>query len=70
MEWTEDKAKNNPIVKSLYAYYINRNRINNELLVKELIEFKLEERLGQINSTAIDVFAVYLDFSDIIMNLI
>lgn len=62
--WTEENAKNNHIVKSMYAYYSDNSVINYELFITELLKYKIEERNGQINSAAIDILALYLNFSD------
>lgn len=62
--WTEESAKDNHIVKSMYAYYSDKSSDNYELFINELSKYKIEERTGQINSAAIDILAVYLNFSD------
>jgi len=62
--WTEEKTKENPIVKSMYAYFSNKNIDNYQSFINELLQYKIEERSGQINSAALDILAVYFNFSD------
>ena len=63
-KWTEESAKENHIVKAMYTYYSNKSSDNYQLLINELLKYNIEERTGQINSAAIDILAVYLNFSD------
>jgi hypothetical protein len=63
-KWTEESAKENHIVKAMYTYYSDKSSDNYQLLINELLKYNIDERTGQINSSAIDILAVYLNFSD------
>jgi hypothetical protein len=52
------------IVKTMYKYYCNRSDKDYNLIIKELLEINLKNRVNKIIRCGFEIFSVYLVFEN------